>query len=65
MEAEEKVTQGKGEKVKDEEETIIPLSGRQRNRTRRHVYIHEIRKEEVPVENVKKRRQKDGKRNKK
>lgn len=61
MEAEEKVTQEQGEKVKDEEETITPLSGRQRNRTRRRVYIHEIRKEEVLVENVKK----NGKRNKK
>lgn len=61
MEAEEKVTWEQGGKAKDEEETIILLSGRQRNRTRRHVYIHEIRKEEVPVENVKKRRQKDGK----
>lgn len=55
MEAEEKVTWEQGEKAKDEEETIILLSGRQQNRTRRHVYIHEIRKE-VPVENVKKRR---------
>lgn len=55
MEAEKKVTWEQGEKAKDEEETIILLSGRQQNRTRRHVYIHEIRKE-VPVENVKKRR---------
>lgn len=51
---------GKGQRWGGKE-TIILLSGRQRNRTCRHVYIHEIRKEEVPVENVKKRRQKDGK----